>query len=73
MPTENTPVRIIYTNYKGDTAIRRIIPKSLSFGANEWHGEPQWFVIAYDCDKGAERTFALKDIRAWLGPEVRSC
>lgn len=64
METEKI-VNIVYTNYKGKTAIRRIIPKSISFGHNEWHKEDQWLLIAFDLDKEADRTFALKDIKSW--------
>lgn len=58
-------VRILYTNYKGETAVRRILPKELRFGSNKWHSEPQWLLVAHDLDKGAERTFACKDIKEW--------
>lgn len=58
-------VSIVYTNYKGITSIRQIIPKEILFGHNEWHAEDQWLMIAYDIQKRDERTFALKDIKAW--------
>jgi Predicted transcriptional regulator len=64
METEKI-VNILYTNYKGKTAIRRIIPKSIMFGHNEWHKEDQWLMIAFDLDKEADRTFAMKDIKSW--------
>lgn len=58
-------VSITYTNYKGETAERKIIPHSggLRFGTSKWHHEPQWLVSAYDVDKKADREFALKDIK----------
>ena len=59
-------VKIVYTNWKGETSIRRIIPQKISFGNNEWHKIPQWLLEAYDLDKKDVRHFALKDIRAWL-------
>ncbi len=55
------PARIIYTNYRGETAERTITPKRVWFGISDWHQEPQWFVTAFDHDKNADRDFALRD------------
>ena len=55
-------VIISYTNYRGETSIRTIIPTKLYFGSNEWHPEKQWLLKAFDEDKQAERDFAFKDI-----------
>jgi hypothetical protein len=55
------PATLTYTNYRGETAERVIEPKSIWFGATEWHRNPQWFVRALDIDKGEMRDFALKD------------
>lgn len=63
---EEKQVSIVYTNYKGNTSLRRIIPKEVLFASNEWHKEKQWLLIAFDVDKQADRTFALKDVRAWF-------
>lgn len=59
-------VTIVYTNWKGITAIRNILPIRIYFGSNEWHKENQWLLEALDLDKSASRTFAIKDIRAWF-------
>jgi predicted DNA-binding transcriptional regulator YafY len=59
-------VRIVYTNYRGETSIRRVIPVRLWFGATEWHPAEQWLLDAFDVDKQAQRSFAVKDIRAWF-------
>ncbi len=61
-------VTIVYTNYRKETEVRRIIPKEKAFyfGSNQWHTEPQWLLEGFDLDKQAERTFAIKDIRAWF-------
>lgn len=59
-------VRILYTNYRGETALRVIIPERLYFGSTEWHPEPQWLLEAMDVDKEQSRSFAMKDIRAWI-------
>jgi hypothetical protein len=60
-------VRIVYTNYRSETSIRTVVPRAIEFGASEWHPEPQWLLLATDVEKQAERSFAMKDIRAWLG------
>lgn len=58
--------QIIYTNYKGETKSRQILPKKIWFGSTEYHSEPQWLLEAFDVDKQADRSFAMKDIREWL-------
>lgn len=59
-------VTIVYTNWKGATVIRNILPIRIYFGSNEWHKENQWLLQALDLDKTASRTFAIKDIRVWF-------
>ena len=54
------PVTLIYTNWKGITAERTIVPERVWFGVTAWHSEPQWFIEALDVDKNEERDFALK-------------
>lgn len=58
-------VKILYTNYRGETSIRNIVPKELKFMSSEWHPEEQWCLITHDVEKNAERTFACKDIKSW--------
>ena len=58
-------VRIIYTNYRGETRIRKIIPKKIWFGHNEWHPTSQWILDAFDIEKSAERSFSMNEIRIW--------
>lgn len=62
---QNKIVVINYTNWKGVTALRRIIPKKIFFGSTEWHKEEQWLLEALDVDKNADRSFAVKDIKSW--------
>lgn len=59
-------VKILYTNTRGETAIRRIVPERIWFGQTVWHPDKQWLLDAHDLDKEAQRSFALKDIRAWF-------
>lgn len=62
---ENKIVEIVYTNWKGITSTRHIIPIEIFFGSTEWHKEEQWLLNAFDVDKQANRAFALKDIKSW--------
>ncbi|MEO1989664.1 MAG: hypothetical protein ABGX47_23900 [Martelella sp.] len=52
-----------YTNWRGETAIRRLRPIGVKFMATEWHREPQWILEAFDYDRQEMRGFALKDFR----------
>ena len=61
----NKKVTILYTNYKGETRYREIIPKSIEFKATEWHKEEQWILNAFDIEKNDDRGFALKDLKEW--------
>lgn len=59
-------VTILYTNYRKETSIRKIIPLKIWFGKTEWHPQYQWLLDAYDIEKNAKRSFAVKDIKSWL-------
>ncbi len=58
-------VAIDYTNYRGERAIRRILPLRMRFAATEWHPERQWLLTAIDVEKDAERDFAMRDVHSW--------
>ncbi|MDI9408721.1 MAG: hypothetical protein QM523_05695 [Candidatus Pacebacteria bacterium] len=58
-------VSIDYTNYRGERSFRKIIPVMVRYGSTDWHPEPQWLLDAFDVEKEAERSFALKDIHQW--------
>ena len=53
------PVALTYTNWRGQTAVRRIVPLRVWFGSTAWHPDPQWLLTAIDMDKGWKRDFAL--------------
>lgn len=55
------PTTVTYTNWKGETRERRIIPRAIWYGSTKYHTEPQWLVSAFDMEKKAMRDFALKD------------
>lgn len=56
------PLYIIYRNWRGETDIRHVFPKSVYFGLTQWHPVEQWFMLAHDEAKGATRDFAMNDI-----------
>lgn len=53
------PVR--YTNWRGETRVRLVIPISVRFGATKWHPQPQPLLTVIDVDTGKERELALMD------------
>lgn len=59
-------VRILYTNYRHETAIRTIIPEKIWYGSTSWHPEQQWLLDAFDVEKGERRSFAIADIKSWM-------
>lgn len=57
------PLIADYTNWRGETRQRSILPRSLRYGATEWHKEPQWLLKAMDTESKEEREFTLKDFK----------
>lgn len=64
-PLTSPPVRIRYTNYRGETADRRIRPRRLWHGTTEWHPEPGFLLEAEDVERRVIRDFAVGDIETW--------
>ena len=58
-------VEILYTNWKGESGTRKIMPEKIWFGQTEWHKENQWLLHAWDLEKKEYRDFAMKDIEKW--------
>lgn len=56
------PHRVTYTNYRGETGNRVIVPINIWYGSTEFHPEPQWLLKALDKGKDQVRDFALKDL-----------
>jgi hypothetical protein len=56
------PLFIVYRNWRGEIAVREIYPRSVYEGQTQWHPETQWFMLARDESKGANRDFAMVDI-----------
>lgn len=61
----NERVRIDYTNYRGERALREIVPIEMVFGVSAWHPGAQWLLLALDAEKNEHREFAMKDIHSW--------
>lgn len=62
------PLVFGYTNWRGEYAVRKVIPLKVWYGGTEWHPEPQWLLKALDAEKGnAERDFAIQDM-SWSTP-----
>ncbi len=57
-------IQMVYTNHRGETSVRRLVPIRIYFGKTEWHPADQWLLEAYDFDRAATRSYALKEIRA---------
>jgi predicted DNA-binding transcriptional regulator YafY len=58
-------VRFTYTNNRGQTGTRRVVPLAIAFDRNEWNPEEQWLMTGWDLDRQALRVFAMKLIRDW--------
>jgi hypothetical protein len=62
-------VRVLYTNYKGETAWRHIqpldIPPRRTTPDDQYHPNT-WVLEVWDLDKNAQRSYALKDIHKWV-------
>jgi len=53
-------IEFVYTNYEGETRLRKAIPLGLRFEQTEWHGL-QMIMVGWDTEKQAERSYALGD------------
>lgn len=56
-------ISFTYTNWRGETALRHVVPVGVEFGSTKWHPEPGWLLRARDTEKRLEeRLFAMKDM-----------
>ncbi len=60
------PIKVGYTNYRGETAVRTIIPIKFYFGSTEYHPQEQWLLEVWDVERDAMRVYAAKDINQWF-------
>lgn len=56
------PLCFDYINYRGERSHRRVLPRRMVYEKTEWHPEEQWLLIAWDIEKQAERSFAMKEM-----------
>ena len=55
-------IAVRYTNWRGETRIRRVVPLRIFWGKSPFHEGEQWFMECHDVEHGyADRHFALKD------------
>jgi len=64
-------VKVLYTNWRGETKIRTIIPKKIYYGSTDWHPKEGWLLEAFDLDRNSERIYSLKDIKSWWTEEEK--
>lgn len=55
------PFSAWYRNHAGLVQWRIILPIEVWYGSTEWHKSEQWFLKAFDPQKGELRDFALSD------------
>ena len=58
-------VTFTYKNHRGEVETRLVEPVQIKYTYNVWHPELQWMLEAYDVNRKALRTFAMKDISGW--------
>lgn len=68
MEASEKSVRFAYVNHRKEREWRWVTPLELTYGFTQWHTEPQWLLRAWDHNRGAERTFAVKDMEHWGRP-----
>jgi hypothetical protein len=56
------PLCFGYVNYRGEFANRVVQPISVEWGETLYHHDAGWHLKAHDLEKGAERSFLMRDI-----------
>ena len=69
IPNMNHPIKVLYINWRGETAVRSIVPLRIYFGSTEYHQDEQWLLEVWDIERDAARVYALKDIKSWFVQE----
>lgn len=60
------PIKVLYTNWRGETAVRSIMPLKIYFGSTEYYPKEQWLLEVFDLDRNAIRVYALQEIKQWF-------
>lgn len=58
-------VEIRYTNHKGITELRIVVPIRWYFGSTGYHPEAQWFMYAFCLSRQETRDFAMSGVSSW--------
>jgi len=65
-------VTLLYKNWRGETAFRRVKILSHSFGSTEHHPEPCDLLKGIDLERNVEREFAVDNILGWRALDTES-
>lgn len=60
------PIKMRYKNWRGEVAVRTVIPQRIYWGSTEWHPQEQWLLEVFEVDKHVTRVFAVADIQEWF-------
>lgn len=61
MTDHRRTIHVTYTNWRGRTRTREVLPQSVRYGATKHCPQPQWLLTAIDVETGESRDFALQD------------
>ena len=59
-------IKVKYKNYQNITSIRTIIPQQIHYGSTDYHTKEQWLLDVWDCEKDAQRTYAMMGILEFI-------
>lgn len=59
-------LEFVYTNWKGETANRKVMDPNIWYGESKYHSGRQWLLHGYCTSRDDFRDFALKDIIAFI-------
>lgn len=55
-----------YKNYRGEVAVRKIVPVKTWWGKTDFHPHEQWILTVWDCERNAQRDYAMQDILEFI-------
>ena len=64
VPAQLPPALVVqYRNYRGEVAVRHVVPTGAPFHAStKHHPKAGWILPVYDVDRGVDREFAMDDM-----------
>jgi hypothetical protein len=69
VPPSGSTVTMLYTNWRGETAVRTVVIERHWYGNTDWHPEPQEMFTAYEQSTGKTRDFAVAGVKDWNAGE----